>query len=146
MKAMDLAYYIVKVAYDMNKPVSNLEMLKILYFLHRDFSNNDARFIHDEEFQAWPYGRVIPSVYFEFSINAARPIVPPINYREGRIDPNINGKLREAIQFYASKTPWDLVGLSHVEGGAWHRACNDKRLILDQKDILNEKASHGARW
>ena len=53
MKAMDLAHYIVEVAHYMKDPVSNLKLLKIMYFIHRDFSENNKKLIEDQEFEAW---------------------------------------------------------------------------------------------
>ena len=150
MKAMDLAYYIIKVASDMGKPVSNLKLLKILYFIHRDFSTEDKMLINDERFVAWPYGPVIPSVYFEFSINAARPIMPPADYDEASVDfchaKDKKDQIKEKIQHYANRESWWLVQESHKDGGAWRRAQGQSKKgsrYLSQKDILEERKGCG---
>ena len=74
-KAVDLARYIVGKYAEEGRPVTNLHLQKMLFFAQASYcraSKGDLLF--DDEFEAWPYGPVIPSVYDEYSVCGARPI------------------------------------------------------------------------
>ena len=71
MKAMDLANYIINKSIDLEKPISNLQLQKILYFVNLLYLHDTKSFLinENEEFQAWRHGPVIPDVYRKFAIN-----------------------------------------------------------------------------
>lgn len=75
--AMDIANYIVGRSIDTKKPVSNLFLLKILYYVQAYFlvTRHDPKcplFIDD--IQKWGYGPVVPNVYSYFKIFGASEI------------------------------------------------------------------------
>ena len=138
MRAMDLAHYIVEVAHYMKDPVSNLKLLKIMYFIHRDFSDHNKKLIEDQEFEAWTYGPVIPQVYYEFSIHVARPIRPTWPHKSNAKEP-IKG-IRKRIEEYVKKLPWELVQESHRDDGAWKKVYREySREKISHELIMEEK-------
>lgn len=64
--AMTLANYILKRA-EGKEPVTNLKLQKILYYVQGYFLAKFDRPLFPDEIQAWKFGPVVPSVYYEFS-------------------------------------------------------------------------------
>lgn len=64
--AMTLANYVLKRA-EGKEPVTNLKLQKILYYVQGYFLARFDRPLFPDEIQAWKFGPVVPSVYYEFS-------------------------------------------------------------------------------
>ena len=118
--ATELSRYVVgKCARD-GKPVSNLQLQKILYFLQSVYCRaTDGKLLFADEFEAWPYGPVIPSVYHRFSKFGGDAIDDCRNVDS----PGFNGGNRDfvddGIEDLREKSPWDLVRTSHAPGSPW---------------------------
>lgn len=84
MKAMDLADYIIIKSNCLNKPVSNLMIQKVMYFLNVDYllNNNGKSLIEDENFERWDYGPTIRYVYNEYSSYGSSEISIPSEHRK----------------------------------------------------------------
>lgn len=82
MKAMDLADYVIIKANELNKPVQNLKLQKVMYFLNADYmlNNNGKSLIEDEKFERWDYGPTIRSVYYEYSSYGSSEINIPFQH------------------------------------------------------------------
>ena len=65
--AMDIAKYAVNRQYKSNRPISNLQLQKILYFLQIVFTSKTGHLLFSDQFEAWPYGPVIRDVYVKFA-------------------------------------------------------------------------------
>ena len=120
MKAIDAAYYIIQQTNKNNKPVSNLQIQKLLYFAH---ANSGATLI-DDKFEAWKNGPVVREVYNELRINGADKI---INIQNTDINPTDKEKeiLDNTIKQYENRGAWEMVKLSHSENGAWRKTANE---------------------
>lgn len=114
--AMDIAKYAVSRRYKSDRPISNLQLQKILYFLQVIFASKTGSLLFADQFEAWPYGPVIREVYVEFADCGGFPI-----RREFDIDVDRRTKpfLDAGIDTLAEKSPWDLVRISHAEGSPW---------------------------
>ncbi|MDI9498237.1 MAG: DUF4065 domain-containing protein [Bacillota bacterium] len=64
--AVDVARYVVNYSHDIGKPVSNLKLQKILYYLQGYFFGYKNRTLFDDKIEAWALGPVVRSVYLEF--------------------------------------------------------------------------------
>ena len=66
--AVDVAHYVIMHENELNRPISNLRLGKLLYFIQAQFlvSKNAACF--DEDIVAWDFGPVVLEVYDEFKI------------------------------------------------------------------------------
>lgn len=81
--AMDIANYVIQQSIVTNKNVSNLFLLKILYYLQAYFlvSRNDMnKPLFTDCIQKWEYGPVVPSVYGYFKTFGASKIDHPLPY------------------------------------------------------------------
>lgn len=65
-KVMDVARYVINRSYDIGRPVSNLKLQKILYFIQSEFLSDNGYPCFYEEIEAWDFGPVVPEVYYEF--------------------------------------------------------------------------------
>ena len=63
-----IAKYIVNRCSDTNKPISNLKLQKILYFVQAGFLVNKGKPCFNNEIKAWDYGPVAPDVYHEYKM------------------------------------------------------------------------------
>jgi len=65
-RALDIARYIIERCRENNRPVSNLKLQKILYFVQAEFLVTKNQPCFAEEIEAWDFGPVVPSVYYEY--------------------------------------------------------------------------------
>ena len=67
-KAIDIAKYIINKSIDFNRPISNLQLQKILYYVQGEYIKvTKGCKLFDEDLEAWAYGPVVPEVYYEFN-------------------------------------------------------------------------------
>ncbi|MBR3318548.1 MAG: DUF4065 domain-containing protein [Atopobiaceae bacterium] len=127
MKAMDLAHYVVDKCSRDNKPVSNLQLQKILYFLQYIYCRtSNGHLIFRETFEAWPYGPVLRKAYREYSGYGGRPINK--TYDDVTLPPsNIKDFVDAGIEMLREKAPWDLVKISHAPGSPWDAVYDNRR-------------------
>ena len=67
MKALEVAKYVVTKCKKDEYPISNLQLQKILYYIQHDFLKKNNKPLFDDDFEAWKFGPVVPSVYYEYS-------------------------------------------------------------------------------
>ena len=125
-RAMDIARYAVNRRYEIDKPISNLQLQKILYFLQLVFASNTRSLLFPDQFEAWPYGPVIRDVYIEFSDYGGFPIRQGFSVVVGEED--LRSFLDAGIDLLAEKSPWELVRISHADGSPWDEVFNRKGL------------------
>lgn len=100
--------------------LSNLEMQKLLYLADMMQTGATGERLLDENFQAWDYGPVLPSLYHRckgFGSKAVPDIfwdANPVGVAEAGVISNVWNSLR-------GQTPGQLVDNTHWQGGAWAR-------------------------
>ncbi len=129
--AADVAACIVDTAITNGTPVSNLQLQKILFFAQCEYmSSHGYQTLFDDDFEAWRYGPVVPSVYRTYSVYGGSPIWKAAEYKEFDFFRNdsvpvapLSGKERESVvetvERWACLPSWDIVNCSHRKGGAW---------------------------
>lgn len=116
--AMQIARYIINLCYNEKRPVSNLELQKILYFLQVYYMrHNNGTPLFSDLIYAWPYGPVIPDVYYTFNGYGGGLIRN--SYDVSDITQEVRDLLRPIILYLEQKGPWTLVDMSHLKGGPW---------------------------
>lgn len=119
MNVQDLAEYIITKCTVDNRPITNLQLQKILYFIQVEFLQNFNQPAFNEEIEAWKFGPVVPEVYYRYSGYVGLPLYDdseveltyPSNYSD-RVDRIITEK-REI-------SPWALVEESHNRNRSWY--------------------------
>ncbi|MFP5528184.1 Panacea domain-containing protein [Peptococcus simiae] len=131
MKALDLARYIIYRCYDIGKPISNLQLQQILYFVQVSFLQEEGHLAFAESIEAWQFGPVIPSVYYNFSGYGGLKI--PIS--EGKyIDFSGRDLVDQVCMESTLIEAWELLEMSHEKEGAWHRVYNNGK---GNRDVIS---------
>jgi len=118
--ALDVAKYIVNYAKnESERPITNLKLQKILYFVQLKFLGNGNLCIENALFgdniEAWRYGPVVSDVYSYYNEFSDRPIT---NFSQPSADFTENESLQmdSVIDEYIGRDQWDLVEMTHSEG------------------------------
>lgn len=121
MKALDVAGYVVTKCIEDEKPISNLQLQKILYYIQHEILKTHGVALIDEEFEAWKFGPAIPIVYYEYSYLGAFKI-----YKKWDNFENIKYELEDFLDIIdpiikekREIDPWGLVDETHRPGKAW---------------------------
>ena len=122
--------------------VTPLKLQKTLYFCHADFLQNHGVSLVTEEFEAWTYGPVLPSVFHAFKHYSGQPILTrasqfdPVTLSSFRpiahLDSRQIGALRPIFELYAPVDGGHLSSVSHRPGGPWSEAL---RLFNEHRNI-----------
>lgn len=135
-KVLDVAQYIVTKCMVEKEPISNLQLQKILYFLQY-CALKSGKTLFKEDFEAWQFGPVVPSVYNRFCIYGGRAIRRTFEgaLHNIKLSPELNSIIENKRELF----PWDLVDATHKEGGAWKKAYDRKpKSIIKKKDIRED--------
>jgi len=123
--------------------LSNLQMQKILYLAHMVYMDkNSGEPLVDEDFQAWDYGPVLPSLYYKIKFFGNKP-VKDIFYRNNILTDGPESEiLKEAVKKFSNVNPGSLIALTHRESGAWDKNyVRGANIPIPNKEILAEYES-----
>lgn len=104
-----------------NWEISNLALQKSIYFADMIHKGRTGQPITPEEFQAWDYGPVLPSVYARARIFGNAPIEEGIFPDSNLLSPDELNTVREVADALRNYTPGQLVNITHSSRGAWSR-------------------------
>jgi uncharacterized phage-associated protein len=143
-----IANFILDTANGCNKPVSNLSINKIIYFLHVAFLHKFNRPLVSAKIEAWDHGPVFREVYHQFKKFGREAIENPAQkidvasgkYVEAKYDmvgdelAFLRARCIELLGISAGK----LVDMSHVKDGPWHVARFGNGRVNPGVEITNE--------
>lgn len=137
VSAIDVASYIINRCISDERPISNLQLQKILYFCQEESYRTIKAELIADDFEAWRYGPVIPAVYRRFSLWGGKRITWPVEESVGI--PDWAKKIIDpTVVKYRGKHPWQLVDETHVQGHPWytvfHEGVGDGG-VIDKNDI-----------
>lgn len=122
--AMDFARYIINLCTDLGNSISDLKLQKVLYYIQLAFILNLGEFAFQEDLEAWPYGPVVREVYDNYSCYGSTKIC--LQYQNTNIfDENELNVIHGVLYNCMNKDAWDLVSMSHVQGGPWDLVYNN---------------------
>lgn len=117
---------------EMSVAVSPMKLQKLIYYCHADFLITNGAPLVAQEFEAWEYGPVIPSLFQEFKncgaesirqrafrfnpLTASREIASP-----AELGPYLNS-VRASFEIYGRLSAATLSRLSHSSDGPWSEA------------------------
>ncbi len=128
------------------KPVTNLDIQKISYIAYAHYLVIKKKRLIKEKFEAWSYGPVIPSLYYELKKYGATPIDRFIADSENGQEKEPlfveNKSVEQFLSFvydaYKGYTPMDLVFLTHKKDGAWYKTIESPEKVISDKLIKEE--------
>lgn len=112
--ARNIAQYIIEYESNMQRPVSNLRLQKLLYFVQAQslVSLNSPCF--DDDIEAWDFGPVVPNVYQQYKIFGSSII--PCDFTHSILE-HISSTIKKAINsmldICAQYTTSQLVEITH---------------------------------
>ena len=106
-----------------NWSFTNLRTQKVLYFAHMYHLGNEEKPLVDEEFQAWIYGPVLPSLYQRVKVFGKYPVQPYVFWGSGSVDKESSHYrwLRTMYEATLEISSEDLIASTHWEKGAWEK-------------------------
>lgn len=110
--AKDIGRATVKLSVENRYWISNLKLQKLLYFSWLEYYRKTCALLFEEEFQAWKYGPVVPSVYYDNWCNAANVLVvsKPVSVD---IDNDTLAFLKGMLRTYDRFSFLEMVDISH---------------------------------
>jgi uncharacterized phage-associated protein len=102
-----------------NWTLTNLKLQKLLYLADMNYVGNTGERLLSEDFEAWDYGPVLPSVYHSCKSFGSKP-VPDIFWGVGAISGSVEAQwIDVAWETLKDQTPGQLVDNTHWDRGAW---------------------------
>lgn len=115
--ALDISKYVIHKCTSEHDAISNLQLQKILYYIQKYFLQNGL-IAFDDDFEAWQFGPVVPSVYNQFSSFGGTPIRLRYNIS---LDDNYKDIIDPIVTKKRDLKPWIMVDDTHRPGKAWDR-------------------------
>ncbi len=123
LSALDVANYVVNLCIEENKPVSNLQLQKILYYIQRFFlfSNNP---LFDDDFIAMDFGPAILEVYNQYCGFGGSKITFNIPLKD-QLPENIKAEINLIIRTKRILEPWEINHTLLRKGSPWEVTYNN---------------------
>jgi len=143
-----IANFVLDLAAAESRPVSNLVINKVVFFLHAHYLVEFDQPLVSAKVEAWNFGPVFRELYKEFRGYSDQPITK----RAERLDPESGNRMiceysldrdeRDFLEVIARKyvrlSPSALVALSHEKGGPWDQVWNHDTPTNATMSISNE--------
>ena len=114
--AFEVARYIIHHEAQQNRPVSNLRLQKLLYFVQAKFvmDSHGTSPCFYEKMEAWGFGPVVREVYYEYRYYGGAMIPPERNFST-TIAPRDQSMLDEILNDCAQFSTSALVDITHSQ-------------------------------
>jgi uncharacterized phage-associated protein len=139
--AVIVANEFIKIAIDKSKPITQITLFKLLYFVNAAYLVIYGNRLVKEDFYAWKFGPVIPELYEITRKYRQNPIEQYI-HKGNELDNDKNAIvcIQSIYNYFADYSPFSLVEITHSIGGAWSKVyySQDSRGIIKDEDIKDE--------
>ncbi len=147
--ALHVANSLIKLAIENKNPLTQISVLKLLYFANAAYLVVNKIPLIEEKFQAWAFGPVLEDLYKKYlKIYGANPIGNVLTNQKYEIDNDAEAQkaIKIIYDLYADTNPFKLVALTHMADGAWHKAYyNESFSYIKDEDILEEYSAFWSR-
>ena len=137
----NVAKYLLLRAAQEGDTITPLKIQKLVYLSYVRSLIKGLK-LFDEEFQAWPNGPVVPSLYRDFKQFGYNPIDQSY-YIDAR--DTVSNELKDALPFveeafaeYAPRTAFDLVAITHLDG-AWSKAREGLGITDSSQNVISDE-------
>lgn len=133
-KAKSVANYVIAYGMKIGHPVSNLQLQKILYYIQVYFLKKKGIPFFKDEIEAWQFGPVIPTVYYQYAAFGPAPITM---FKTPKIDLEQEEKieLEQVVREKIVLSLWDILADIHKKGKAW-----DMYYKVNERNVIPKKA------
>ena len=133
--ALQIANEFIKLGIENNKPITQIHLLKFLYFANASYLAFEDERLIDEDCLAWEFVSVIR----EYGANPIQEEIPPYKKKQ-MIDKLALKYIQETYKIFSKKDWFDLGAITHAAGGAWYIVFNSGSMVeeIEDKDIISE--------
>lgn len=133
-KAKSVANYVIAYGMKIGHPVNNLQLQKILYYIQVHFLKKKGIPFFKDEIEAWQFGPVIPTVYYQYAAWGPAPITM---FKTQKIDLEQEEKkdLEQIVKGKAVLSLLEIVADTHKKGKAW-----DLYYKVNKRNVIPKKA------
>lgn len=135
-----IARYVINRCAQKERPISNLKLQKILYFVQAEFLVGMGEACFDDDIEAWTYGPVVPAVYFEYKIFGSTNIPDQGDDGFESISRKDKDHLDAIIDAAAKYSASSLVEITHRQS-PWGNAYRREDKVIKQSEIKDYFAS-----
>lgn len=116
MTANQLSVDVISYVSQHESSITNLKLQKVLYYLQGYYARSFGEPLFEDDLEHWPYGPVVPAVYFNYCRFGASPIfVQPNDSLFQGYSRNEKDLIFKVIDVCTTYTARDLVNKSHRE-------------------------------
>lgn len=153
----EVAAYVINKSIELDKPITNLKLQKILYYIQAGFLVKSNEPCFDSRIEAWRHGPVVPEIYQEFRSYGAEEIIDKVFMRKELVfstendvfefnevkitlkfefESNHTKIINDIVESYLYKGAWEIVNKTHVEA-PWKDAYDGTdNVVIDNDAIL----------
>jgi uncharacterized phage-associated protein len=143
LSVIDVANFFIYLALECgDEQVTNMRLNKLLWYAQGHALATLGKPLFSEEFEAWQYGPVLPSIYHRYKVcgnDKIEYIDESFNPNEFASNEEINLMLAVANEYDQYSTP-KLVDLSHATGSPWSQTQQGMKIPIS--DIKKWFAAH----
>ncbi len=110
--AIDIGRTMVQLSLDNKIWLTNLKLQKLLYFAWIKYFEDTRKSLFDDDFEAWKYGPVVPSVYYDFWQYAGSTIMFA-KTPSSIVDSGTKDFLLSMLREYEDRSAYSLIDASH---------------------------------
>ncbi len=137
IQALEIARYIITKSSDIGKPVSNLKLQKLLYYVQGWYLGLEGVPVFTDNIQAWVHGPVVPTVFFCYKAFKWNPISE--NTRPGDVEVSFTDHIDAVLAAYDHMTAAQLEKLSHEES-PWREARGSLPPTESSKAVISHES------
>lgn len=123
-KALQIAQYIINHEFENSRPVSNLRLQKLLYYVQLYFLMCTGQPCFSDRVEAWDFGPVVPNVYHQYKRFGSMIIQEVNDQAENGLDTDDRQLIDQMLDKCSYKTTRELVEISHQQS-PWRKAYNN---------------------
>ena len=142
MRSTDIAALIVS-RQNGKRAITNLSLNKLVYFAQvESLKTRNGSPLFDDRIEAWEYGPVEPAVYHAFKRFKRAPVSISFDQKKAANALPAYAKtiVDSVIEKYGDLPAFDLVSITHREGGAWRNTyVEGQNVEITLNDILSSE-------
>lgn len=119
--AKQVAQYIINKCSVEERPVSNLKLQKLLYFVWIEYRKRTDKKLFDDKIYAWQFGPVVPEVYYDYCAYGGMDIDRRYDNDEIGIRAEDKAILDASLAGYLNCSVSRLVSMTHERGKPWYQ-------------------------
>lgn len=134
-----IANYVLDRASSSGRALSNMQINKVVYFLHADYLASHGEPLVSAKIEAWEHGPVFRELYSEFKryqdghITGRAVSTSPVTGERSTVNYNLSDEqlrfLDPLADRYTAMSASTLRTLSHMPGGPWDRVWNHEGAV-----------------